>query len=40
VDRTLSRLFRSPEIGPLYTSFFGAPDPGVLEFLQSVALPD
>jgi polar amino acid transport system substrate-binding protein len=40
VDRTLSRLFRSPDIGPLYTSFFGAPDPGVLEFLQSVALPD
>lgn len=40
VDRTLSRVFRSPDIGPLYTSFFGAPDPGVLEFLQSVALPD
>jgi polar amino acid transport system substrate-binding protein len=40
VDRSLSRLFRSPDIGPLYTSFFGAPDPGVLEFLQSVALPD
>ena len=40
VDRTLSRLFRSPDIGPLYTGFFGAPDPGVLEFFQSVALPD
>ena len=40
VDRTLSRLFRSPEIGPLYTTYFGAPDPGVLEFFQSVALPD
>ena len=40
VDRSLSRLFRSPEIGPLYTSYFGAPDPGVLEFFQSVALPD
>ena len=40
VDRTLSRLFRSPEIGPLYTTYFGAPDPGMLEFFQSVALPD
>jgi len=40
VDRSLSRLFRSPEIGPLYTTYFGAPDPGVLEFFQSVALPD
>ena len=40
VDRSLSRLFRSPEIGPLYTSYFGTPDPGVLEFFQSVALPD
>ena len=40
VDRTLSKLFRSPEIGPLYTTYFGAPDPGVLEFFESVALPD
>lgn len=40
VDRSLSRLFRSPEIGPLYTTYFGAPDPGVLQFFQSVALPD
>ncbi len=40
VDRSLSRLFRSQDIGPLYTSYFGAPDPGVLEFFQSVALPD
>lgn len=40
VDRTLSRFFRSPDIGPLYTGFFGTPDPGVLEFFQSVALPD
>jgi polar amino acid transport system substrate-binding protein len=40
VDRSLSRLFRSPEIGPLYTTYFGAPDPGVIEFFQSVALPD
>ncbi len=40
VDRSLSRLFRSPDIGPLYTNFFGAPDPGVLQFFQAVALPD
>jgi polar amino acid transport system substrate-binding protein len=40
VDRSLSRLFRSPDIGPLYTTYFGAPDPGVLQFFQSVALPD
>jgi polar amino acid transport system substrate-binding protein len=40
VDKTLSRLFRSPDLAPLYTTYFGAPDPGVLEFFQSVALPD
>ena len=40
VDRALSRLFRSPDLAPLYTTYFGAPDPGVLEFFQSVALPD
>jgi polar amino acid transport system substrate-binding protein len=40
VDRSLSRLFRSKEIGPLYTSYFGAPDVGTLEFFKSVALPD
>ena len=40
VDRTLSRLFRSKEMGPLFTSYFGAPDVGTLEFFQSVALPD
>lgn len=40
VDKSLSRLFRSPDIGPLYTRYFGTPDPGVLEFFQSVALPD
>lgn len=40
VDRSLSRLFRSPDIGALYTSHFGPPDAGVLQFFQSVALPD
>jgi polar amino acid transport system substrate-binding protein len=39
-DKALSRLFRSPELAPLYTNYFGSPDPGVLEFFQSVALPD
>ncbi len=40
VDRSLSRLFRSKDLAPLYTSYFGEPDPGTLEFFQSVALPD
>jgi hypothetical protein len=25
---------------PLYTRYFGAPNPGAVEFFQSVALPD
>lgn len=40
VDRSLSRLFRSPDILPLYTRYFGAPNAGAVEFFQSVALPD
>jgi polar amino acid transport system substrate-binding protein len=40
VDRSLSRLFRSKDLAPLYTTYFGPPDPGTLEFFQSVALPD
>lgn len=40
VDRTLSRLYRSPDFGPLYASWFGPPDAVVLQFFQSVALPD
>ena len=40
VDRSLSRLFRSKDLAPLYTRYFGAPDTGTLEFFQSVALPD
>jgi polar amino acid transport system substrate-binding protein len=40
VDRSLSRLFRSPELAALYTSFFGPPGPVVLQIFQSVALPD
>jgi polar amino acid transport system substrate-binding protein len=40
VDRTLSRLFRSKDLAPLYTSYFGAPAAGTLELFQSMALPD
>lgn len=40
VDRTLSRLFRSEELRPLYATWFGAPADSVLNFFQLVALPD
>jgi polar amino acid transport system substrate-binding protein len=40
VDRSLSRLFRSKDFAALFTTYFGAPDAGTLEFFQSVALPD
>jgi polar amino acid transport system substrate-binding protein len=40
VDRSLSRLFRSKDFGALFTTYFGVPDVGTLEFFQSVALPD
>jgi ABC-type amino acid transport substrate-binding protein len=40
VDRSLSRLFRSTDIGPLYARYFGTPDATALEFLRSVALPE
>jgi len=40
VDRTLSRLFRSKDLAPLYTTFFGAPDAGTLAIFQAIALPD
>jgi ABC-type amino acid transport substrate-binding protein len=40
VDRTLSRLYRSPEFAALYASHFGAPDAAMLEFFQLVALPE
>jgi len=40
VDRTLSHLFRSKDMGPLYATYFGAPGEGTLEFFQAVALPD
>ena len=40
VDRTLSQLYRSPEIAALFTRHFGAPDERALQFFQSAALPD
>lgn len=40
VDRSLSRVFRSPEFGALYAGFFGPPAPGTLELFHSIALPD
>ena len=40
IDRSLSRLYRSPELGPLYTTWFGPPGPAVLQIFQSLALPE
>jgi len=40
VDRTLSRLYRTPEQPALYAKHFGAPSPSVVEFFQLVAMPD
>ena len=40
VDRTLSRLYRSPEMATLYTTWFGAPGADALTFFRAVALPD
>jgi ABC-type amino acid transport substrate-binding protein len=39
VDRVLSRLYRSGEIGAVYTRFFGEPDANALAFFRFVALP-
>lgn len=40
VDRTLSRLYRSGEIGRIYASLFGEPDASTLSFFRFVALPE
>jgi polar amino acid transport system substrate-binding protein len=40
VDRTLSWLYRSPDLSALLTTHFGAADASLLQFFQSVALPD
>ena len=40
VDRTLSRLYRSGEIGNIYASVFGEPAASTLSFFSFVALPE
>lgn len=40
VDRALSRLYRSPAIGALYTNAFGEPDQNAIMFFRWNALPD
>ena len=40
VDRTLSRLYRSPDISTIYSNYFGAPTPSMLDFFKLVALPE
>jgi ABC-type amino acid transport substrate-binding protein len=40
VDRTLSRLYRSPDFGALYAASFGAMEAPMAEFFQLVALPE
>lgn len=40
VDRALSRLFRSKDIGLLYETYFGKPDQNALDFFALTALPE
>jgi ABC-type amino acid transport substrate-binding protein len=40
VDRTLSELYRSGEIGNLYASWFGEPDENALTFFRLSTLPE
>ena len=40
VDRTLSRLYTSGDIGSVYAKWFGAPDEQTLTFFRSNALPE
>jgi putrescine:ornithine antiporter len=40
VDRTLSRLYFSGEIAPLYTTWFGEPDDNTLTFFRWNRLPE
>lgn len=40
VDRSLSRLFRSKDIVPLYETHFGKPDKAALTFYELIALPE
>jgi ABC-type amino acid transport substrate-binding protein len=40
VDRTLSQLYRSKELGPLYSKWFGSLEQGEITFFQQSALPE
>lgn len=40
IDRTLSRLFASPEFKVMYTRWFGEPDEDTLKFFQLSILPE
>jgi polar amino acid transport system substrate-binding protein len=40
VDRTLSELYRSGEIGDVYARWFGEPDENVLDFFRLNTLPE
>jgi ABC-type amino acid transport substrate-binding protein len=40
VDRTLSRTYRSKELGPLYSKWFGSLEEGEVTFFQRSALPE
>jgi ABC-type amino acid transport substrate-binding protein len=40
VDRSLSRLYRSPDFGALYAASFGALETPMAEFYQLIALPE
>jgi ABC-type amino acid transport substrate-binding protein len=40
VDRSLSRLYRSPDFGALYAASFGAMEAQMAEFYQLIALPE
>ncbi len=40
VDRSLSRVFRTQAIAPIYTRYFGPPGPAVLALYQMNALPE
>jgi ABC-type amino acid transport substrate-binding protein len=40
VDRTLSRVYRSKELGPLYSKWFGSLEEGEVTFFEQSALPE
>jgi len=40
LDRTLSRLYRTPALSELYTRYFGTPTAEALDFFKLVSFPD